>query len=385
MVKLANRSNCTGCTACMSICPKQCISMERDEDYFVYPQIDLTKCINCGACERVCPIFVKKKCENELPKAFAAYSTDESIRMDSSSGGVFSEIAKYILEKRGVVYGATYNQFFEVCHIGINNINDLSKLRGAKYAQSNLGITFKEILEKLKEGQLVLFSGTPCQVAGLKNFIGKDYDNLICVDFVCHGVPSPLAWKEYLKYQMREENEETLPISVNLRDKSSGWSRYRYSNVFQYPDGNIYISKSDENLFMKLFVSDYINRVSCSQCQFKGYSRLSDFTLGDFWGIWDIDPKMDDDKGTSAVLIQSIKGKKVWEKIQQKLIYRDVTLKQVSQQNPSLLVSSQIKEQRELVLDFIRNGKIDECQNLFAIPRKTFLSKIKEKWNILLK
>lgn len=379
MPKLANISNCTGCTACASICSKQCISMERDDSGFVYPKIDSSKCIECGACEHSCPVLMQRKELNNSPIAFAAYSTNISRRMSSSSGGVFSEIANVILEKNGYIYGAAYNEHYEICHICVENKADLFKLQGAKYAQSFLGTTFKEILMRLKSGQLVLFVGTPCQVAGLKVFLKKDYENLVCLDFVCHGVPSPMAWEEYIKYRMSKDGKKAYPISVNLRDKSTGWSKYRYSNVFQYSDGTIYSSISGENLFMKLFVGDYINRNSCSNCHFKGYSRMSDITLGDFWGIWDIAPEMDDDKGTSVILIQSEKGNRVWEEIQQNLFYKEVSLEKTSQQNPSIIKSSKGKKEREEVLKLIKKGRFEECQKLFEIPKQSFLAKIKNK------
>ena len=247
-------------------------------------------------------------------------------------------------------------------------------LRGAKYAQSDLGNSFIEIRNRLKNNQKVLFSGTPCQVAGLKSFLRRDYDNLICVDFVCHGVPSPMAWKEYVKYRSQIDASGQLPEKINLRSKKSGWSRYRYSNLYEYPDGNVYTALSGNDLYMKLFVGDYISRESCSNCQFKGYSRVSDITLGDFWGIWDIDPEMDDDKGTSLVLVQSEKGRKIFSEITVRICSKEMTLQQASMQNPSLLKSSPAKANRQEVLDMIREGRIGELENLFPKPQKEKMS-----------
>lgn len=367
MPNLAEHNLCTGCNACVSICPKRCIEMKKDSNGFTYPSIvESADCIECGACERACPVLNKSISAGfKFPLAYAACTKEDSIRSESSSGGIFTEIATRILVQNGIVFGATYSEQQEIYHCCVEKIEDLQKLRGAKYAESSIKKSFGEIKKYLNQGRMVLFSGTPCQVAGLKLFLQKDYDNLICVDFVCHGVPSPMAWDEYLKYRMKEDKEDNLPVEINLRSKKTGWSRYQYSTEFKYEDGKIYSCKNGENLFMKLFVGDYINRESCSDCQFKGYSRVSDFTLGDFWGIWDIDPSMDDDKGTSLVLLQSEKAKKMWEEISSNVKYKEVTLEQASQQNPSILVSSKAKENRTQVLELIRDGKIDECNKLF--------------------
>lgn len=378
MPNLANKDICTGCTACMNICPKQCISMKQDNSGFEYPEINTSQCIDCGKCENCCPVL-NEKGRYMLPSVFAAYSRDESMRMESSSGGVFSEIAKNILGKKGIVYGAVYNENFEIEHIAIKNTRDLLKLRGAKYAQSRLGTTYRDILENLRSGQSVLFSGTPCQVAGLKMFLKKDYDNLFCVDFVCHGVPSPMVWKEYIKYRMREDGENKIPCSINLRNKKAGWSKYGYSNVFQYADGKEHSIKSNDSLFMKLFVGDYINRKSCASCFFKGYGRISDITLGDFWGIWDIAPEMDDDKGTSLVLVQSDRGRRIWSEIKGKMVMKEVSLEEASKENPSILVSSASDKKREEVLMLIKSGKIGEISRMLSVPKKSIIIRLKNK------
>lgn len=381
MPKLASKEMCTGCTACMNACTKYCIEMTVDIDGFVYPKVrNISSCIGCGVCECICPVLVKQEFKRSgLPVTYAALSIDDATRMESSSGGVFSEIAKVILEKNGVVYGAAYNESFEVYHCCIDSIENLYKIRGAKYAESNLGNTFSEILVRIKQGQYVLFAGTPCQVAGLKSFVRKDYDNLFCIDFVCHGVPSPMAWKEYIKYRAKQDADGKMPIAINLRSKSSGWSKYQYSNLFQYGDGKEYSSISSQNLFMKLFVGDYISRPSCENCSFKGYKRVSDITLGDFWGIWDIAPEMDDNKGTSVVLVQSDKGNTLWNEIKNNLVFKEVTLEQASQQNPSMLKPSKAKENREEVLAMIRSGRIEECAELFETKKVSYVARLKNK------
>lgn len=380
MPKLANIQDCTGCTACMSICPRNCIEMSIDTEGFNYPKIiDMASCVECGACERVCPIIKNEMGYNAEPKVYSAISLDEVNRQESSSGGIFSEISRVILERGGVIYGAAYNDTFEISHCCIDNIADLKKIKGAKYAESNLEHTFLEIIKRLKKGQYVLFSGTPCQVAGLKSFVKKDFENLICIDFVCHGVPSPMAWKEYIKYRAQQDADGKMPVSINLRSKITGWSKYQYSNLFQYDNGKEYSSISSQSLFMKLFVGDYISRTSCSTCKFKGYHRVSDITLGDFWGIWDIEPEMDDNKGTSVVLLQSEKAQLLWEEIRDKIVFKQVSLENASQQNPSMLFASKAKENREEVLAMIREGNIGKCTELFIPPKASWMARVQNK------
>lgn len=380
MPKFANIQNCTGCTACASVCPTNCIEMSGDKNGFKYPKIiDAALCLECGACEQVCPITQNDIILNVRPKVYSAISLDYANRLESSSGGIFFEIAKRIIARNGVVYGAAYDDDFSVYHCCADNIADLRKFRGAKYAESDLGNLFDEILEKLKRGQYVLFSGTPCQVAGLKSFVKKEYDNLYCVDFVCHGVPSPMAWKAYIEYRAKRDADGELPKAINLRSKNTGWSHYQYSNVFEYENGKRHSILSSDSLFMKLFVGNYISRPSCENCKFKGYSRVSDMTLGDFWGIWDIDSEMDDGNGTSVVLIQSRKGQALWNEISDKIKFKEVLLEQASRQNTSMLESSKANPKREEALNKIRDGRIEECESLFAQPKIFMADKIKRR------
>lgn len=261
------------------------------------------------------------------------------------------------------------DSFWPYCHfLSVENLEDLDALRGAKYAESRLGKTFSDIKKRLDRGQDVLFSGTPCQVGGLKAYLNQEYSNLLCVDFVCHGVPSPMVWSRYVKYRARTDNGGTSPITINLRDKSSGWSRYRYSNTFEYAGGTVHKELSTESVYMKLFTRDYISRPSCENCSFKGYSRSSDITLGDFWGIWDISPEMDDDKGTSVILIQSEKGKEVWEELKPNILFKEVSLEQASRQNPSMISSSNQHSFRRTVLKDLHEGRFKKVSMLLSSP-----------------
>ena len=370
MPKLAERKYCTGCTACACACPRDCVTMAADENGFRFPVVDPESCVSCGLCERACPVATPREMHGALPAAYAVYTKDEALRLDSSSGGVFSEIGKSILAEDGAVFGAAYNEVFEVVHSCVEEETELARLRGAKYAQSSLCDTFSQVKQRLDRGQRVLFSGTPCQVAGLKAFLPKDYVNLITVDFVCHSVPAPMAWREYVAFRAKLDNGGQLPERINLRSKDTGWSRYRYSNLFAYAHGQAHSIVSGESLYMKLFGGGYISRESCENCRFKGYSRVSDLTLGDFWGIWDIHPDMDDDKGTSLVLVQSERGAAVLEGLREKLVIEPVTLEEASRQNPAIVKAAKGQEKRREALEKIRNGRLGDCEEWF-VPAET--------------
>ena len=366
-MQLANKIDCTGCTACVMSCPQKCLQLKNDQFGFAHPELENSqKCIECKKCERVCPVLNEKNKKQENTEAYAAFAKDETLRLESSSGGMFTLLADQILKAEGAVFGAAYNEDFGIQHICVEGEGNLNRLRGAKYAQSDLNGCFFDIKSRLLQKQQVLFSGTPCQVAGLKTFLKKEYANLFTIDFVCHGVPSPLVWEKYVQYRSDEDNAGVLPEKINLRDKKTGWSRYQYSNVYNYQEGNTYSVLNSDDLFMKLFVGDYINRTSCSDCHFKGYNRVSDITLGDFWGIWDILPDMDDNKGTSLVLVHSESGRQMMNKISDKIKAKEVTLQQASEQNPSLLISSAGKSNRDLILQKCINGQFDEVQQILS-------------------
>ena len=350
MPKLAEKNQCTGCTACVSICPRNCIQMKKDNAGFEFPVImERSACIACGACERVCPVLMKKKDDENLStSAYAAFSNNNALRLESSSGGIFSELAATILQRGGVIYGASYDDEGVVRHIEIKEQTELGKLRGAKYSQSILGDSFLSIKKQLDSGRIVLFSGTPCQVAGLKAFLKRDYENLVCIDFVCHGVPSPMVWEKYVKYRSLTDNSDSFPQHINLRNKESGWSHYAYSVQFAYADKKRYLCKNGDDPFMQLFVKDYILRESCSSCHFKGYHRVSDITLADYWGVSKYSPKMNHLQGVSLLLVHSIKGMKVLNSIPpSEIIINEETLETCVTMNPSIIKSSVKPQHRD--------------------------------------
>lgn len=384
MVNFIEKYQCTGCTACASVCPKQCISMIKDDEGFNYPHIDESKCIQCNLCETVCPVIHKQVLHTDT-KSHAAINNDEEIRLNSTSGGIFTLLAQYVLDKNGYVIGAAYDEQFTVRHIIINNINDVYKLRGAKYSQSELGDTFIIIKELLDKDNWVLFSGTPCQVGGLKSFLRKDYDKLVTVDLICHGVPSPMVWSKYLKYRLQQDSQSKIN-NINLRSKISGWSKYNYSVVFDY-DHSQYQTINSNDIYMKSFVSDICLRPSCSQCSFKGIYRVSDFTLGDYWGVWDQLPDMDDNKGTSLVFVHSELGRRIFNEIDSYIRNIEVNSEEAIKMNPSMIMSSPKNSHREEFMNDIRDkGFSEDIMRYFPIAneKEPFFNKVKRKIKRLL-
>lgn len=356
MKKIQKNNNCTGCTACKNICPKQCISMIEDKYGFKYPDINEKECIDCNLCKKVCPIINKIQ-DSKNSYAYAIINKNDEVRKESSSGGFFSAIAEYVLEQKGIVFGAAYNDKYEVEHIGIENKNDIYMLRGAKYVQSNLEDTFQFIKKELLKKRMVLFSGTGCQVSGLKNYLQKEYNNLICIDLVCHGVPSPKIWKKYVENRAKIDNEGKFPKRINMRSKATGWSRYSYSIQFFYNEKKQYLQSSGKDSFMRAFISDLCSRPSCTKCQFKGINRNSDFTLGDYWGIWNQDLSMDDNKGTSLVYIHTNKGREMLGKIKDSIIIKEMNIDKSWEENPSVIFSSKLHPKSNLFYEKIEQGE----------------------------
>ena len=312
---------CCGCAACQQICPMNCITMEADEEGFIYPKIDESICIRCNKCENICPIYHPDSPKGRT-ETYVGYSINEPVRKSSSSGGIFSLIAEYVLGQNGVVFGAAFDEEFMVHHICIQSEEELCKLRGRKYVQSRLGNTYTEAGNYLKENRLVLFSGTACQIAGLKKFLGKEYDNLLTIDVLCHGVPSPKIWKLYLEDQ--EKKYDSSISSIQFRNKKFGWKKFAVN--MQFKNGQEYSVPFFKDKFMNMFLSNIDLRPSCHHCHFKEFPRVSDVTIGDSWGIESYMPEMDDDKGTSVISVYTGKGKKVLNEIQKNLIVKKTEL-----------------------------------------------------------
>ncbi len=343
---LAEKVKCSGCGSCAAACPQNCITMTADAEGFRYPVIDGAKCVHCGACEKACPVMNPVPINGE-PLALAAQNTDDFVRQNSSSGGLFTALAMDVLARGGKVCAAVYDSDFEVHHVLADSATVLSQMRGAKYAQSKAEHCFPEIRKLLNKGVPVLFVGTPCQTAGLRAYLGRDYQELLLVDMICHGVPSPKVWQRYLQERKQVDAPDSQLCAVNLRSKSSGWSHYGYSVEMEYADRTKYSVPQGQDMFMRGFVSNLYLRPSCAECAFKGVQRCSDLTLGDYWGIWDQHPEFDDNKGTSLLLIHTEKGQGAWGRISDQFCGMNVTVQEAVAQNPSAMRASMPHPNRE--------------------------------------
>lgn len=348
MISILDNSQCCGCEACRNICPRQCILMKEDNEGFLYPEVHLSDCIDCGLCEKVCPILHPSK--ERMPIAvYAAKHRDDNIRLASSSGGVFTFIAEKVIDEGGVVFGARFNDQWEVIHDYVEIKEKLSCFRGSKYVQSRIGDTYKQVLLFLQSGRKVLFTGTSCQIAGLKLFLRKEYDNLLTVDIICHGVPSPKVWKKYLNEITSIDGLQVTDIS--FRNKSKGWHNYFLSiksNEKELSDIPVY-----SGIYSHLFLADLMLRPSCYSCPAKSGKSCSDITLGDFWGIENVCPEFDDDKGCSVVLLYNPKVKCLIEG----MVVNNVVYNQAKQSNPSLEVSVNCPVNRNYFFRLLNRNK----------------------------
>ncbi len=344
MPKIVDLKECSGCHACYSICPQKCIYMKENPEGFLYPEIDEEKCINCSLCEKVCPVIQDKNGNSDIcAKAYACYNTNEEVRKKSSSGGIFTLIAEKIIDMGGVVFGAAFDDEFNVVHKYVDNRDDLDELRGSKYVQSTIGSAYVDTKRLLDAGRMVLFTGTPCQIDGLLNFLGKKYDNLYTQDLICHGVASPNVWRKYMEYMKKSENSKIK--NVYFRNKKFGWKNFCMQLEFE--NNVIYTRKHGEDLFVKSFLKNLILRQTCYACRSKTLNRNSDITLADFWGIEYVVPDMNDDKGTSLIMVNSSKGQRLFRRIVGNIIYKEVALEQALVFNSAAYKSVSYNKKRE--------------------------------------
>lgn len=322
--------------------------MEEDEEGFLYPHIHSESCINCGLCEKACPIINPIQSKNQKQDAYAVNNKREAVRSVSSSGGVFTLIAEYVLSKNGAVFGAAFNSRFDVEHICIEKTEDIGLLQGSKYVQSRIGSTYEDAKNCLDDGRLVLFTGTPCQIGGLKSYLNKDYDNLICQDIVCHGCPSPMVWRKYVDHLTRKRDLGIQKIS--FRNKKYGWKNF--SVYVQYNDRAEQIKVHHKDAFMRAFLSNLCLRPSCYSCAFKSLVRQGDITLADYWGVSNVHSDMDDDHGTSLVLVNSDKGRELFDAIKEQTICCKTDVQKAIKYNPPAIKSAEKPSSRE---EFIKS------------------------------
>lgn len=364
---LCNQDLCTGCGACNNSCPVDAISMTYKQG-FKYPVIDTEKCIGCLACEKSCPIIKPNSlCEQyEEPIVFAAWNKDAEIRDKSSSGGVFSALATNILTEGGYVAGAAYDENMHVNHITIGSIEELHKLRGSKYVQCSINDNYKTVKNLLVNGKKVLFVGTPCQVSGLRSFLKKDYDNLICCDFICHGVPSPLFFADYLKWFEKGYNFRTE--SFTFRSKHSGWY-----DALRVANGNI-IAKGKWDAYFLGFNRNITLRESCYNCPSNGVPRKGDITIADFWGIgrkYKFVSMKEIEKGVSLIMLNNEKGKTFFKEAQGLLVCQKRNFEEALEGNkPMVESSSRPKERDTFYADYERMDFDDLVKKYFSLSGK---------------
>ena len=359
MIDKVKVQDCCLCKACSNICPKDAISFTNENYGFMYPQIDLQACIECNLCEKVCPsIKDLKKTEFDV-RAYAARSRIKDERLKSTSGGIFYEVAKYFIKNGGYVCAAVFDEDFNVVHAITNDLADLQKMRGSKYVQSDIKHSYREIKKLLISGNKVLFCGCPCQSAGLKGYLQKDYDQLYIIDLVCHGIPSNKTFKDYLAYLNSKYKSNV--VSFRFRDKSKGW--HNSSVRVEFANGKTYIRLIYEDVYMKGFLSGTTMKESCYNCKYKKFVSGSDITIGDMWGAEVTLPQMDDNTGLSGIIVNTQKGDELLKLTDSELVPFD--MQDIIKYNKNIVEASKPSENRKDFYKFANENGIANALNHF--------------------
>ena len=350
----SDKKHCSGCSGCYNICPKECIEMQQDEEGFLYPRIDEEKCIKCNLCSKVCPYNNIGK-DNELGavKAFACIHKDIEVVKKSTSGGAFTAIVESICKEDYVIFGAALNKNVIVEHRYITSIKDIDSFRSSKYVQSYIGKSLKDVKTFLDEGKKVIFTGTPCQVAGVKSYLRKDYENLITIDLVCHGVPSPLVFEKYKEDMEKIHNSRVK--DVNFRDKTRKWDEHNMTIRFE--NGVIYTKRGVDDAFEVGFYKHLYHRPSCHQCPFSRIPRVGDFTLGDLWGSDEMIPKVNSKKGISLLVSNTKKSKNFLKEIRKRAELIEINFSDAVANNKNLIMCTEESPSRiKFMNDIAGNG-----------------------------
>lgn len=367
-----NKKDCCGCGACINICPKNAISMCEDEYGFTYPKIKKEKCINCGLCKKVCT-FRAKRDNNENINNYVAFSENDEIVLKSASGGIFAEIAKDIILNGGIVYGCSMEMVdnkLHAQHIRVDSMEQLNKLQGSKYVQSDCSSVYKFVREDLKNNRLVLFSGTPCQVNSLKSFLqGKNYDNLYLIDIICHGVPSIKMFQDYIAEY--EKKNECKVKEFAFRDKTYGWGLF-FKII--YEKKSKIIEKTIpcfESSFYQLFLDSAIYRENCYECPFANSNRVGDLTIGDYWGIKEEHPELTIDvkRGVSCVIVNNKHGEYLVDKFGNEIKKYKSEFEKISKHNHQLKSPSCLKKERDKILNLYKESGFKEVDRYYKRTR----------------
>jgi len=362
------KERCSGCTACMNACSVGAISMIPDEEGFLYPEIDEEKCVHCGLCRKICPFHgsYERSGRFEIPFVYAVKHADGNVREASTSGGMFTALSDFVLTKKGVVYGAAFTKpDFKVCHIRAESSDERDRMRGSKYVQSEIGMAFPKIKSDLKKENNVLFTGTPCQVAGLKAFLGDMYyEKLILCELSCLGTPSPLIWREYATFLQRKRGKKLSEF--RFREKGLGWHNKLSKAYFE--DGTNEFNTALLQSFNALFFQFVALRPSCHHCPFANIERGADFTIADFWGIEKYKPEFFDDKGISLVLVNTPKASFIIEQIKQQLILQPSSIEECIGRQRHFKKSAESSLRRDAFWNDFYNKGIEFVLEKYAYP-----------------
>ena len=375
MILTNKKSQCCGCAACYQICPKHCITMQADQEGFLYPHVDKQTCVDCGLCEKVCHEL--QPFEERMPqKVYAVINNDEQVRMNSSSGGIFYLLAEKIITEGGIVFGARFDEQWQVVIDYAETMEDVKSFMGSKYVQARIDNAYTDAKRFLIDGRKVLFSGTPCQVAGLHHFLKKPYDNLLTVDIICHGVPSPKVWSHYLDEVVTAGRKAIN--DVQFRNKREGWKQFNFAIQYNEDENAVFFcSPATKNHYMRAFLNDMILRPSCYNCQAKSGRSHSDITLADFWGIGKINPKMDDNKGTGLLLVNTKKGYEAFDL--SKTTHEEINAEIAFRHNMSFIHSVTPHPKREVFFN-----KLDEGTRIIDIINECLRPTLRQRIRIIL-
>lgn len=359
------KKECTGCMACYNVCPTDCIKMKKEFDGCYYPHINTSRCIKCGKCRNVCPILNQDeiKTKNKVIDVYVGYCSDNMIRQSSSSGGIFPLAAEWCVGRGGIVFGAGY-QGAKVVHSSGDNFYEIEKFKGSKYVQSDSGTTYREAEKLLREGRFVLFTGLPCQIEGLKSYLGKEYEKLYTIDLICHGVGAPGIWEKYIDVF----HEDKVITSINFKNKEAGWNHEQF--VMQYSNGAEYRKFPLEDYYTYGFNKNVFLREACYECKFKGTDRISDLTIGDAWGVERYVPRFRDDKGCSLIFVHSKKGQQLFADMAAKMQFAPADKDKAVQYNQRMISSAPKSPYREQFYNNLKKYPFWLCMMLMKNSRK---------------